>query len=91
MRVDAAGAAAALQGDGWGCAVPVWDVLRLRHKNAQLRTTIAKLIREFIDCLMSKTAAKTYDDGLILFYSVLDSDALDLLIKTLHAVTKARG
>lgn len=56
-----------------------------------IEVTIAKLNWELIACLMSKTAAKTHNDGLILFYSILDSDALDFLIKALHAVAKARG
>lgn len=32
LCVDAAGAAAALRGQRWGCAVPIWDILRLSHK-----------------------------------------------------------
>lgn len=33
LRVDAAGAAASLWGDGWGCAVPVWNILWLSNNN----------------------------------------------------------
>lgn len=33
LCVDAAGAAAALWRDGWGCTVPIWDILWLPKKN----------------------------------------------------------
>lgn len=35
LCVDAAGAAAALRGDGWGRAVPIWDVLWLWYKHTE--------------------------------------------------------
>lgn len=33
LCVDTAGTAAALRGDRRGCAVPIWDVLRLSNKH----------------------------------------------------------
>lgn len=39
LRVDAAGAAAALRGDRWGRAVPIWDILWLSHTNEVTITT----------------------------------------------------
>lgn len=43
LSVDAAGAAAALRGDGWGRAVPIWDILGLlstKQTNEVMKTTL---------------------------------------------------
>lgn len=39
LGVNTAGAAAALRGDGWGCAVPVWNILWLTNKPGHSHNT----------------------------------------------------
>lgn len=106
LCVDAAGAAAALRGDGRGSAVPIWDILRLswKHKwghnnNDELKglNPRPEVTFEPLKPLNGNYSSEghltgqTHNDGLFLLRGVLDGDAFDLLVEALHAVAETRG
>lgn len=89
LCVNAAGTAAALRRDGQGRTVPIWYILWLLNKrtNEVRLTTLGLCVRA---CVRRGGDQRTHD-CLILFWGVLDCDALNLLVEALHAVAETRS
>lgn len=98
LSVNAAGAAAALlRSHGRGCTVPIWDILRLPNKHAQMRSPKQPqrrgggLASMCLQGVRVRVGGGPHHNGVVLFCGVLDGDALDLLIQALHTVAETRS